>query len=316
MIRVGHKTIVALGVLLASFIVAWLLLRNAPYQTYEVVIQNSLRQNASHPHSSPTGLTRNAPVTFNHVVVGHIRALHFDRKDPRKIHLLLNIDPSTPISKGTQATLNHLPQLALFDHGTDLQRLTAIDNHAYPRIAIANSQVQTHPISQPGQAPTQSQTAQPTESASTTQTTPANDPTQTALLEISAALKKQNALFETLITEESAESLKQLLYSLQQFGGVLAANSEKINTLIINTEATSKEFKPLIATAQDSMHALSTQTFPQLYKTLANMNESLDLMRELLINLNENPTIMIRGKSYSKLGPGEVVRYSNARQHR
>jgi phospholipid/cholesterol/gamma-HCH transport system substrate-binding protein len=57
-------------------------------------------------NESVTGLNPDAPVRFNGVIVGAVKSLELNAKDPQQVKLLLNIKTGTPITEDTTAMLD------------------------------------------------------------------------------------------------------------------------------------------------------------------------------------------------------------------
>lgn len=241
--------------------------------TYQIVIQNSV-----------SGLTENTPVEFNGVQVGTVDHIDFDRKHPEMLKIFIKIDEDTPITQGTLASVaiseivthkyTGFPYIyiTLSDQGKDLRPLTKKSGEKFPEI-----------------------TALPTDPQKTL----------TSLERMSSSLQQTQVLFQSLLSNENIEAIKQLVYSLQQVAGVMAANSEKLNTIIANVEKSSRYFEPFLQNGRDTMIMLNTQTLPQLYQFVGNLDNSLQKMQQFVNKLENNPSVIIRGEKPPVLGPGE-----------
>jgi phospholipid/cholesterol/gamma-HCH transport system substrate-binding protein len=141
-------------------------------------------------------------------------------------------------------------------------------------------------------------------------------------------------LLQSSLDKKTIMSLQQSVDSLQQFTKVLAANSEKLNSIVANTERASHRFEPLLKSADDTVRQLQTKVVPEVHEALTNLEPLLqsshDTVSELqmqilpearkaLLNLdnlsttftgfatkiNRDPSILIRGTTPSPPGPGE-----------
>ena len=268
--------IITISFLLALFFVYVHFFR---FKVYEVVIE--------HPIS---GLSVDAPVEFNGVMVGHVSQIMFDSKNPQRIALFLHIKKGTPITRGTVGKvdlseiitekLTGFPYtyISLRDSGKDSRLLERGLNQSYPIIPmLAESNVVP------------------------------------SLVKLSQAIQQSNNAIEPLFTPENVESLKELVFSLQQLTAVLAKNSQNLDVIMMNTKKASDEFEPFLKSTNETLLTLKTETLPQVYDLTQNANDTLLSVQKLVGKINNNPTLLIRGEGLSKLGPGETVQPHQAR---
>lgn len=277
----GFKIMSAVALALILAVILWFSYDYLKYKTYEININEPV-----------SGLSVDTKVHYNGVVVGHVRRIVFDQNDPRKIKILTAINKQTPITQGTQAIVGNYDYINLADDGSDLASIETQPDHYYPMIPVMKPPVDSE----------EKQEVDKAKIIAKLKSTP--------IEEISESLKKTNQLFETLITTDNADSIKQILYSLQQVSGVLAANTEKLNTLLVNSEIASKEFQPFLSAGKQAVQMLRTQTLPETHQLITDLNDTLAVVRELALTVKENPTILIRGASKPRLGPGEQLHYS------
>jgi phospholipid/cholesterol/gamma-HCH transport system substrate-binding protein len=139
---------------------------------------------------------------------------------------------------------------------------------------------------------------------------------------------------QSLLDQKTITSLQQTIDSLQKSTKVLAANAEKLNSIVANTERASHRFEPLLESAGDTVGQLQTKIVPELHEALTTLgpllessNDTLSALqmqilpeaRKALINLdslsttltgvatkiNRDPSILIRGTTPPPPGPGE-----------
>ncbi|HEV2613832.1 MAG TPA: MlaD family protein [Gammaproteobacteria bacterium] len=270
-LKLNYKA--ATFIIIMSFLVAAVVLAShfLRYRIYEVVIE--------HPIS---GLAVDAPVEFNGVTVGSIASIKFDPQNPQKIIVVLHINRNTPISRGTVGKVDISEIIT--------QKLTGFP---YTYISLRDSGNSPEPILHaPDQYPLIPMSGV--------------DNTTPSLVRLSQAVQKSNDSFSQLLTPENVESLKELIFSLQQLTNVLAKNSDKLDTLLVNTGEASKKFGPFLDSTNDTLLTLKTETLPQVYNLTQNANETLQSVQKLLGKINNNPTILVRGEALPKLGPGET----------
>lgn len=197
------------------------------YKNYLVYMQESVN-----------GLNVDSPVEFNGVNVGTVKSITIDHNNPQVVKVVLNIKSDTPVTQGTDATLNTkgitgVAYVALKDSSTDLTPLTKRDDQEFPVIKTSPS----------------------------------------LFLRMDAALKKLNDSFErisasiqTLLDPENQGNIKKILKQLEQFTNALAKNSEHFNSIIGNTSRASAQFYP-------TMQNINMQTLPAADHFISNLDQ-------------------------------------------
>jgi phospholipid/cholesterol/gamma-HCH transport system substrate-binding protein len=172
------------------------------YTTYVMYSQESV-----------SGLSVDATVEYNGVKVGAVKDIELNADDPHLVTVLMKIQSSTPITRGTVATLTSrgitgVAFIALKDIGNDQTRLVALPGEDYPVITTAPS----------------------------------------LFMRVDLALKKFSKNFETiadsihnLLDKDNLRSIKQTLEHLDKVTETLANNSQKINLLLTNSTLASEQ---------------------------------------------------------------------------
>jgi len=237
-----------------------------PYTTYVIYSQESV-----------SGLNVDGAVEFNGVNVGSVTSLELNKEDPHLVKVLLSVKSSTPITKGTIATLTSkgitgVAFIALKDDGTDMRPLTILPGESYPII-------QTGP---------------------------------SIFLRLDHALRKLSKNFETiadsihsLLDKDNLASIKQTLKSLDKVTLNLANNSKRIDLILANTSRVTEQLTPLVQYSSSSMKTFNTQTLPITYRLLNNLNDVTRTLNDVTLQLKQNPSVLIRGAAPQPLGPGE-----------
>jgi phospholipid/cholesterol/gamma-HCH transport system substrate-binding protein len=226
---------------------------------------------------SVSGLSIDAPVEYNGVSVGSVKSIELDRDNLHLVRVLLSIQSSTPISKGTTATLTSrgvtgVVFVALKDLGKDPRPLEAEGHQPYPVIPTAPSIFMR---------------------------------LDTALSKVSKNLETVADSIHSLLDKENLKSFKEILTHIDEVTGTLANNSEKMTSILVNTNRASKQLSPLLEYSTASMKTLSVQTLPITYQLLSNLNDMTRTLKEVTIQLKQNPSMLIRGTAPAPLGPGE-----------
>lgn len=236
------------------------------YATYLVYMQESV-----------TGINIDSSVEFNGVEVGKVRDVQLNPQNPRLVTLLLSIQSKTPVTRGTVAMLasrgiTGIAYVALKDRSDDLRSLPLEPGQQYPVIKTAPS----------------------------------------IFLRLDAALnlltnnfRQINESIQSLLNKENLQSIKSTLINLDQITTNLARNSKRVSAIITNTSEASKHFTPFLESGVSTMKLLETQTLPEAYRLLLNMDDMTRTLAELSLEIKQNPSMLVRGVNRVGGGPGE-----------
>lgn len=252
-----------------------------------------------------SGLTQRAPVKFNGVNVGYVKTISLDPQDPRIVHLLLSIERGTPINESTAATL-------------DSQGVTG----------ISYIEVKT-PV--PGAPPVK---ISPEQRYPLIQWTPSVlFQLDTAFRDLNTNIRSITVSFNQLLNQQNLQSIQQSLANIAQFTDTLSRNSKTIDRLAKNSALASEKLPAVLdqlqttliavnkatqklsaasdtanVTLRDSQVAVqnvSQQTLPAALETLSKLNNVLNNLQQVTGQLQNNPSILVRGSRPQTLGPGE-----------
>jgi phospholipid/cholesterol/gamma-HCH transport system substrate-binding protein len=287
-------------VLLISAVVGvvWYLHSVSGYATYQIYTQDPV-----------SGLTVDAPIEFHGVEVGKVKNIRL--VSPRSVSIVLSIDKSAPVTSASVATITSrglatrgytgYVYISLDDVGIDSRPLTRRSGEPYPIIRTGPSKIIT---------------------------------LDTSINQVKENVQVITDLLQSLLDKKTIMSLRQSVDSLQQLTKVLAGNTQKLNSIVANTERASHRFEPLLKSADDTLRQIQTQIMPELHEALTNLEpllqsshdtvsalqlQILPEARQALINLdnlsttftgvatkiNQDPSILIRGTTPPPPGPGE-----------
>jgi len=226
---------------------------------------------------SVSGLSIDAPVEYNGVSVGVVKDIDLDHDNPHLVKVLLNISTTTPVTRGTVATLTSrgitgVAFIALKDSGTDLRPLVTEHGQQYPVIPTAPSIFMR---------------------------------LDTALRQLSKNIQTVADSFQALLDRDNLRSIKDILSHIDQVTGTLASNNQKLNTILLNTSHASQQLTNLLEYSNSAMRTVETQTLPTTYRLLSNLNEVARTLSEVSTQLKQNPSMLIRGVAPLPPGPGE-----------
>ena len=217
---------------------AWFGLVSSRYATYEIRTRDSV-----------SGLMADAPVEFHGVEVG--RVSHVELTTPGSVRILLHIRNDAPVTAATVATITSrglaskgftgYVYVSLEDDGTEARPTAARSGDGYRQIRAA-----------------------PSRSVNL----------DTAISQVNENVQSMTRLLQASLDEKTVASLKQTLDSMQQVTRTLAANSEKMNAIILNAERSSRRLDPLLQSSGEAARVLQTQVLPQAYQALANLDRA------------------------------------------
>jgi phospholipid/cholesterol/gamma-HCH transport system substrate-binding protein len=276
----------------------WYHLSVSQYATYQIFTEDSV-----------SGLIADAPIEFHGVEVGKVKSIRL--VNPHSVSIVLSIDKAAPVTSTSVATITSrglatrgftgYVYISLEDVGVDSRPLTLRPGAPYPMIPTAASKVIT---------------------------------LDTTINQVNHNVQVVTELLQSILDKKTIAALKQSADSLQQVTKVLADNTNKLNSIVANTERASHRLEPLLESSHEAVRALQTQILPEVRKALANfeplLESSHDTVRafqtqilpeahKALINLdnlsttftgvatkiNRDPSILIRGSTPPSPGPGE-----------
>lgn len=236
------------------------------YMTYKVYMQESV-----------SGMNIDSPVEFNGVDVGSVKSINLDPTNPQLVELLLDIRGNTPVTQGTVATLRTrgvtgITFISLTDKSENMKKIELMKGEQYPVIPTAPSLFTR---------------------------------LDTALSSLSDNLKDVTVSVRELLDKENQQNIKEILVNLRDVSSTLAANNSKMDRILNNADKATKEFLPLMRNSADAMRMFQMQTLPATYQLITNLDSITRSLTEVASELQQNPSILIRGVQRKSTGPGE-----------
>lgn len=293
MIRQVNYTVVGLFVLLLSItlvtLFTWLVVRGGPtnYRTYLV-----------YTTSDVAGLSENAAVRYNGVKVGYVTSIRLNKKDPKRVIIKLKVEQGIPINTSTVASV--MPQgitgllyLNLTSKKSKAPKLKAKPGEPFPVI--------------------------PAEPSVYTQIGKAVPKVAKSMEDL---LKNLNQWFN----KTNRQKFDEILSQIDETTKTLARNTDEIDQILKNADESfqninkasqdlpqvSEDFQKTLEqvkqAAQDSEVAIaqiSDQLLPSTQALVHKLYGTANNLEALTQQLNQNPSILFRGKAEGSLGPGE-----------
>lgn len=278
--RVAFALVVLLG---SAAGLGWYWVDSSRYTTFEI-----------RTHDVVSGLNTDSPVEFHGVEVGKVKRVQLI--DPRSVRILLSVRRKAPITRATIATIT--------TRGLAVRGFTG-----YVCIALEDIGSDSRPLRPP-----------PGSAFALIPTAPPQSLTlDTTIGEVKHDVQVLTALLQSVFDQKTVGSLKQSLENLQTLSRTLTVNSGKLEATITNAERASdnaarastaalrasRRFKPLLQSSQDTIRALQTEVLPEAYDTLDSLHKLSSSLQAFSLEVQQNPSILIRGKGKPPPGPGE-----------
>lgn len=301
---------------------AWYVLEALDYATYQI-----------ETHDPISGLIEKSPVEFHGVEVGEVTAVQL--VDPRTVRVTFRVRRGAPITRATVATITSrgvatrgftgYVVIALEDVSDDHAPLVAAAGERYPRIPTAPSKSATmdttiaevqHDVRElttllKGVLDRETVTAL-RESLKSLQGLSArlqevlDKKTVAELHESLAAVQRVSATLERTLDAKTVASLKESLENLRVVTRTLAENNERMERLIKRGDEASGKLAPLLDSSHETVKALQTQILPQAERTLEKLESLTDSLSGFAHKVERNPSVILRGETPPKPGPGEA----------
>lgn len=237
-----------------------------------------------------SGLSEGSLVKYNGVKVGVVKIITLDA-NPRVVQLILEIEAGTPITISTVATLiaqgiTGTTYLGLSVLSSDTTPLRAKSGELYPVIPYKPS----------------------------------------LLFNLEKVLTDFSKTVKSFMSKENADNFKNILDNLQHISKLLAMNDQALQNTLEQMPKLTGEMRVSIARFGDMSHDMAVAG-KQLNKTMVTGKDALDLiaqqavpptisllhrldviagnLEQLSSELRRNPSMLIRGASPHKKGPGE-----------
>jgi len=297
--------VLALGALLIA-ILLWLAAGGAFQTRYDLYQATE--------NESVAGLNLNAPVKFNGVDVGKVRAIHLDPLNPALVHLLFAIEHGTPIKVDTVAVLRTqgltgIAYVELSGGAREAATLRAIPPNAYPVIQTKPSlsarleNVLTSVLSK----------VDDTSASINAVLSPSNRAAfQAALADMAIVARTVAARKDAIdagITsaartfQNTAGASAQISPVVERIGRSADA-VEKMGTEVARTSASAGTAVDLAAT---QLQHLGNDTLPELTRTLAELSALSISLRRLSEQTERDPRGLLFGRKPVPPGPGEAA---------
>ena len=200
----------AIVLLVGAVAAGWFAVASSRYDSYEL-----------RTHDTVSGLIEDAPVEFHGVEVGRVASVELT--GPASVRVVLHIRKGAPVSSATVATITSrglaskgftgYVYVALEDDGSPAKPMAAAPSAGYPQLRTAASRSLNM---------------------------------DTAMNQVNENVQSMTRLLQAALDARTLASMKESLDSVQKVARTLDANTERMNTILVNAERATARLGPLL----------------------------------------------------------------------
>ena len=250
-------------------------------------------------HESVTGLNENAAVNYNGVNIGKVESIRIDKQNPSTVLVKIQIQEGIPIYTNTYASL--VPQgitgqvfITLSLSSKEKQVLIP------PKDKAPFPEIQTKPSFLTNIVNQMSLVTEHVTDVSNRVNQIISKGTVTKINKIVSNLETISSSIAN-----SSQDIHQSLSSLNIILKNTAKSSKNLDSIMHNIDTASKsiatasvDISQLIVSIQNqTLPGINNVILPQLSQTLGNINQTSSELNMLIDTLNQNPSVLIRGKA-------------------
>ena len=257
----------AIGIFVVVFLTALILIG---FWLSEGLSQKSYDTYSVIMTESVSGLNENAPVKYNGVTVGFVSKMRINIADPQQVQLLLQIERGTPITTGTTAMLapQGITGLAYIDLNggpAGAPPLERQEGELYPTIKSAPSLLFR---------------------------------IDAIVTQINSDFDKISDAFSKIMSPENQQAFSKILKNT-------AMASEQFPELMRRLNSASDATAQAMRVTEKTSHQINEKTLTAANASLTEIELLSDQLLSLTQQLQQNPSMLIRGKTATPPGPGE-----------
>ena len=238
-----------------------------------------------------SGLSEQSLVKFNGVKVGTVYRITLHHNNPQLVQLTLKVEDDTPITVSTEATL-----IAQGITGTTYLGLSATSATHFPLKAGPG---QPYPVI----------------------------PYKPSFInQVEKTIKDLSTSIKEFMSTENANNFKLALKNLERVSSILATNDKSLNETLQQMPKVTEELRQSIThfsemshdlsaagkqlnitmqSSKDAIDVISHQALPPAISLLHRLDVIAANIEQLSVELRKDPSIVIRGTTPRKKGPGE-----------
>ncbi len=254
------------------------------------------------------GVTTNSVVKYNGVEVGKVKRIELDPRDPHAVLLYLDILEQVSINKKAVASMKAQGVTGMFYISINVppdaksgENIKPHNDAPYPVIATKESLLS----GLTGQAQA---IANNLGNLSSDMRELLNEKN---IKHVSNILGNLDKVSEELAKHsedvgDSVKAINKILGGIQKNSENLNVTFSKIQNLTQTITETASNANGLVSDVQNNtLQNINTVLLPNINSTMSHMNQASYQLEQLLKMLNQNPAVLVRGKTTKPLGPGE-----------
>jgi len=263
-------------------------------------------------NESVSGLALKAPVKYSGVDVGYVAAIKLSTSDPSKVRVLLNIEQSVPITVGTKAVLDSqgltgIAYIELTGGKKNEPLLVAESGHRYPIIPSEPSlmfrldSVLDHLSDNVDKITNGIKQIFDTENSQNLRQTLANT------RQITQDLNQQSNQFKQIINDVQVTFHNTAMVSdqLPEVFSDLKQATHTFNSVSVDVKNASVAANATFSNSEVMIENVNQQIIPGFLEALNKVQDILKSVEDLSNQLDQNPSLIIRGTVPPSPGPGE-----------
>lgn len=259
-----------------------------------------------------SGISEQSNVKYNGIKVGVVDSIAINQENFLETIVTIKVMRDTPVTTTTYATL--LPQgitgmayIGLKNETANGDRLFAVAGQTYPVI-------KTKPSFFSGIDSVISQTNKNLQQMENKLNAVLDDDNQEYIKIILRNLAEVTSRVNDNVSnlEISLQQVNKLLVNLNAASSTLPTVMARFDSTLMNLEKfsgklehTNDNFNSFMLVARQTLIDLNSNVLPVLTETIQQLDSTFTGLENLSIDIRHNPGMLVRGKVYDNLGPGE-----------
>ncbi|MCC2625711.1 MAG: hypothetical protein K0R14_1584 [Burkholderiales bacterium] len=254
------------------------------------------------------GVTTNSVVKYNGVEVGKVKKIELDPHDPHSVLIYLDILERVSINKKAVASMKAQGVTGIFYISINVPSDAKSGDNIKPHNEVPYPVITTKESLLSGLTGQAQSIANNLGNLSSDMRELLNEKNIQHVSNILANLDEVSKELSKHSEDvgNSVKTVTKILSSIQKNSENLNVTFSKIQELTGTITETAVSTNGLISDVQsNTLQNINTVLLPNLNSTILHMNQSSYQLEQLLKMLNQNPAVLVRGKTTKPLGPGE-----------
>ena len=265
--------------------------------------------------STVNGLSVQSRVSFRGIAAGNVSSIKIDPEDPRNILVRIRIRADLPVTKGTRAFLGTqgvtgLAFVQLDDRGEDPVLLVPSAEGEPPRLALEGGLIERL-------TDTATTAAARFKEAGEKLVALFNDENMARMSRVIARLESASngidktfseapdtlAAIRTTLNPENVERISRILQNVDHMTAEAAPAVQDMRTLANRLTSMVERLDHVMVGAGQGV---AQETLPEFNRLLQELNVTTQRFGQLLVEVEQSPQILLRGRGGEGAGPGEA----------